>query len=232
MQNVPYFTRNNHLFAAHSALNSTITPDYFTPTYWERQDGAISTPGGRGSAWFITWQEHDCVLRHYQRGGYMANYNRDRYVYTGLTRTRAWREYHLLASLHPHLPVPEPIAWHIERHGLFYTADLITRRIPHTQTLAQYLLQETPSPALWKAVGHCIAQCHAHHVYHADLNAHNILVDRQEKIWLIDFDKCDRKRITPALRKANLSRLHRSLCKLQKAIDWPQLLEAYTINVP
>ena len=49
-------------------------------------------------------------------------------------------------------------------------------------------------------------------VYHSDLNRRNILIDGNADVWLIDFDKCDR-RAPGSWTQDNLSRLHRSLAK-------------------
>jgi 3-deoxy-D-manno-octulosonic acid kinase len=71
---------------------------------------------------------------------------------------------------------------------------------------------------------------HDANVYHADLNAHNILVDDTQKIWLIDFDKSTRRTMTRALREQSLERLGRSLQKLlgeQGVIFSGQLQQQY-----
>ena len=51
----------------------------------------------------------------------------DHYVWLGADRTRAFREWRLLRSLHAAgLPVPSPVAAHVYRTGVIYTADIIT----------------------------------------------------------------------------------------------------------
>jgi 3-deoxy-D-manno-octulosonic acid kinase len=70
---------------------------------------------------------------------------------------------------------------------------------------------------VWRQTGECIRRFHDAGVYHADLNARNILLDVHFKVWLIDFDRA--KTIAAGSRKfeANLSRLLRSLQKV-----WPR----------
>jgi 3-deoxy-D-manno-octulosonic acid kinase len=83
----------------------------------------------------------------------------------------------------------------------------------------------------WSAVGRCLRRFHDAGVCHADLNAHNILLDEAGKPFLIDFDRGTR-RGAGAWRGANLSRLRRSLDKLSGAdgfnlAAWTALLEGY-----
>jgi tRNA A-37 threonylcarbamoyl transferase component Bud32 len=71
-------------------------------------------------------------------------------------------------------------------------------------------------------------------VDHSDLNCRNILIDAQDKVWLIDFDKCQR-RGAGHWRAKNLERLKRSLRKEQakgaglhwSQGDWEELLAGY-----
>jgi 3-deoxy-D-manno-octulosonic acid kinase len=50
-------------------------------------------------------------------------------------------------------------------------------------------------------------------VCHADLNLHNLLLDAQSRVYLIDFDRGTR-RAAGAWKAANLARLRRSLDKV------------------
>jgi 3-deoxy-D-manno-octulosonic acid kinase len=176
------------------------------------------------------------VLRHYRRGGLIARVNRDRYVWTGAARTRGFREFRLLATLHDAgLHVPAPVAARYQREGLHYRADLVTRRIPGARTLAERLASGELDAAVAARVGRTLAGFHAHGAWHADLNAHNVLTDGSGTVWLLDFDR-GRLR-TPAMtwQQANLDRLRRSFIKLGAGADlaafdarfWHPLLAAY-----
>lgn len=191
---------------------------------------------GRGATWFYTYTELALVLRHYRRGGLIAKLLGERYLWTGLRRTRAWREWELLAKMYAlQLPVPQPIAARVIHRGLWYSADLIMRRILFTQSLADSLMAKGLDAARWRGIGICIRRFHAAGVYHADLNAHNILLGKDNTVYLIDFDKGELR--SPALKwqQKNLARLQRSLRKLKKqhaefyysAADWGLLLEGY-----
>jgi len=190
------------------------TRHWFDPQFWSATAQVRAADGGRGSAWFIDHDARHFVLRHYRRGGRAAAVSKDRYVFTGLARTRAFREWQLLFALQAHgLPAPAPVAAKVERLGLTYRAQLITLAIPNTRTLADRLAAHELDAPLLKAVGRCVARFHAHGVWHADLNAHNILVDHAGQVFLIDFDRGS-KRSGTAWQRGNLERLSRSFNKL------------------
>lgn len=137
------------------------------------------------------------------------------YLWTGLERTRGFREMRLTRALHQRgLPVPAPVATIVVRHALRYRAALITERLPGSQTLADHLHDATP--ALLADVGETIRRFHDAGLDHVDLNARNLLVSDDDKVWLIDFDRC-RLRPKGAWRQRNLSRLERSLVRFSPA---------------
>ncbi|MFI4878332.1 MAG: glycoside hydrolase family 20 zincin-like fold domain-containing protein, partial [Steroidobacterales bacterium] len=65
-------------------------------------------------------------------------------------------------------------------HGLFYGADLITRRIANAQTLAECLAAGRLDSELAEETGALVARFHRAGIWHADLNAHNVLVTSDE----------------------------------------------------
>ncbi len=191
---------------------------------------------GRGAVVFFEAPFGACVLRHYRRGGLAARVSQDRYLWTGRERTRAFLEFRLLAELaEAGLPVPAPLMARYVRKGMRYRADLITRQIPAAQTLAERLVVHALDAALATTVGRTLADFHAKGVWHADLNANNVLVDAGGKVWLIDFDRCARRKPAMTWQLANLQRLWRSFGKLQAhkqmsnfdAVFWHPLLAAY-----
>jgi 3-deoxy-D-manno-octulosonic acid kinase len=68
----------------------------------------------------------------------------------------------------------------------------------------------------WRKIGRSVRGFHEAGVFHADLNAHNILIDPVGEVFLIDFDKGALREASPQWKKTNLSRLHRSLLKLKR----------------
>ncbi|GAA0719987.1 3-deoxy-D-manno-octulosonic acid kinase [Dokdonella soli] len=202
-----------------------------------RASGAAAAvpSGGRGGVAFVDTPAGECALRHYHRGGFAARISADRYLWTGAARTRAFREFHLLAKLAgAGLPVPAPVVARYVRDGLYYRADLMTRRIESSHTLAERLAVGALGLALALRVGRTIARFHASGVWHADLNAHNILVDVADAVWLIDFDRGRMRKPKLAWQQANIARLRRSFEKLGArrvgdfdAQFWHPLLAAY-----
>lgn len=196
-----------------------------------------STAQGRGDAIFFQAHGLELVLKHYQRGGMMVNLLGDRYLGRKIENTRSVREWCLLRTLQTlNLPAPVPVIASVIRAGLFYRADLITRQIEHSETLADRLLVAELSAENWRAVGQCIKQFHDSNVYHADLNARNILIDENDKVYLIDFDKGGIRVLGESWKLANVARLQRSLLKFKtinpnfhySESDWKIFLKGYS----
>jgi 3-deoxy-D-manno-octulosonic acid kinase len=187
----------------------------FEPSALERAGRLLrGTAGGRGSAWFVAAHGGgEWVLRHFRRGGLVARLVSDRYLYTGEARVRAFREFRLLAELaRLGLPAPRPVAARCVRTGPFYRADLLTVAIPHVRSLAELAGTGLAAEA-WRAVGACVRRFHDALVCHADLNAHNVLIDGRGAVWLVDFDRGSR-RAAGRWQEANLARLEHSLVKV------------------
>jgi len=210
--------------------------DWFVPDYWRERAALRMQAGGRGGVAIIESPAGECVLRHYRRGGLIAALIRDRYLWRGAELTRPFREFRLLAEIaRLGLPGPVVVAARYVRHGLFYRADLITRRIADAQTLAERLAAGRLDAGLAAAVGEVIARFHRAGVWHADLNAHNVLVT-PHGLYLIDLDRGRIRAPASGWQQANLQRLRRSLVKLGaasagdaafEADAWQPLLNGY-----
>jgi len=234
----------------------------FMPAAGENSVGATTTATaiGRAPVVFFNYQDKAMVLKHYYRGGLVAKLVRDNYLGWRVERSRAFLEWCLLRTMkNCGLPVPTPVAARVRQQSFFYQADLITLELENTTTLADCLSGNPLSPSVWKQLGICIKQFHQHDIYHADLNARNILLaesllsgdvrdekaddegaDRQP-IYLIDFDR-GAIRATGKIwgkhwREANLQRLLRSLNKIKNGQqvfhfgddDWAVLLAGYKL---
>lgn len=197
--------------------------DWFEPDF-VRSNGLIAgTAGGRGTALFLNAGDEQWVLRHYCRGGLIGRVNRDRYLWLGEDRTRSFHEWRLLDTLRSlDLPVPEPVAARYQRRGVTYSADIITRRLDGAVSWASRLVEAANrSPAIeWQAVGACLRRFHDAGAYHADMNAHNIMLDSNNAVYLLDFDR-GAVRKPGSWRQATLSRLQRSLRKINAGCATP-----------
>ena len=190
--------------------------------------------GRHGAVRFVRRDDQDWVIRHYYRGGLIGKVLTDQYFWAGENNTRSFREWDLLQEMQASgLPVPVTVAARYVRSGLCYRADLITLRIPNVVPFSSYLEGKSGDTELWHAVGNCIARFHAAGFCHADLNAHNIQVGAGKQIWLLDWDRGQRRQQGNWM-AANLDRLRRSCTKIsqQGAVrfipaDWDALLAGY-----
>ncbi|AWX14312.1 3-deoxy-D-manno-octulosonic acid kinase [Mergibacter septicus] len=217
-----------------------VKDEWFQPVAWYLKNRVVATAKGRGVTWFLESQDLfgiNAVLRHYYRGGMVGKFVKDRYYFQHLELTRSFAEFRLLQYLYQQgLPVPYPIAARVIKQGCFYQADILLQRIENAQDLTKVLQQAPLRKDVWYQIGQLIHQLHHHQVCHTDLNAHNILLQQQDKtikLWLIDFDKC-RIRQGEKWKAENLARLHRSFHKEAKRMqihfgnaDWQQLLKGY-----
>jgi 3-deoxy-D-manno-octulosonic acid kinase len=193
---------------------------------------ATALRDGRGQAFRVHGSFGVGALRHYRRGGMTGTLWQDRYWFTGVERTRSFRELRLLATLQARgLPVPMPLACRFLRSGLIYRADILTAWLPGANPLSAHV--QTAVLRDFSAVGAMLRAFHAQGLWHADLNAHNILLTDAGPA-LIDFDRCRIRALQSEWQAQNLARLLRSLTKLGFAARsdfasslWPALLHAY-----
>jgi 3-deoxy-D-manno-octulosonic-acid transferase len=207
---------------------------------------------GRGSAWFVADRPGDDVatraansgvagvLRHYRRGGRIGRWLGDRYLRVPLAATRPLAEFALLRRLRAvGLPVPRPLLAGVRRGGLFDRGAIVVERIAQARDLAQRLHAAPLALAQWRAVGAAVGRLHAAGVHHRDLNCRNLLLDADDRPWIIDLDGCD-VRATGDWAEANLARLERSLRKEaglraaaglpwhgDLAVGWPALRDGH-----
>jgi 3-deoxy-D-manno-octulosonic acid kinase len=196
------------------------------------QQGGI----GRAPVIYFSQGEKSFVLKHYFRGGAVASILKDRYLGFNIIKSRAFREFRLLKKMNGlGLPVPIAVAAHVDKGMLSYRADLITEELKQTETLSDVLSNRMLADENWQKIGRCIKRFHQHDIYHADLNARNILLTKSIEIYLIDFDNSYIRLGSSSWKMANLSRLKRSLLKFKNNIDgfnfnednWSALLVGY-----
>lgn len=227
-------SHNGAVIRYDAGLLAQMEPGLFDVGWLERQRHLRGISAGRNQAYFIHYAEQDMVLRHFRRGGLVGRLNRSLYAGRCIRATRAMREFDLLQWMYAQeLPVPRPVAACVWRWGPLYRAALLTLRIAEARPLQELLAEDVVPHEVWVRVGAVIGRMHAAGVYHSDLNCRNILIDGGGQVWLIDFDKCDR-RAAGAWRAQNLARLQRSLRKEQAkgaarwdAQDWDALMRGY-----
>jgi 3-deoxy-D-manno-octulosonic acid kinase len=229
-------TKNGAILYDKAIINQ-ISAERFTGAGWPHAEvlTGVLRSSGRGNTMFVGNVPRQFVLRHYMRGGLIGKINRDSYVFSGEDLTRPFMEWRLLDKLAANnMNVPRPAAARFIRRGTFYTADIITVRIPDVVSLSEYIAVEDRGEEFWRSVGAAIWKFHEAGVYHADMNAYNVQVDRDGDIWMLDFDK-GALRSPGTWQQETLSRLHRSLGKVLgldpklhfRTANWDTLLEGY-----
>ncbi|MGK4476730.1 3-deoxy-D-manno-octulosonic acid kinase [Aeromonas molluscorum] len=189
------------------------SPRLFDPVWWQNQGKVVGSAIGRGVTWFVKEESCHLVLRHYYRGGMVGRVVRDRFWFEGVESSRAMAEFSLLDTLSRQgLPVPRPFGARMVKQGPFYRADILIERIRGAKDLVALLKRGPVAAEIWLGVGQAIRRLHDAGVYHADLNSHNLLLDKADKVWVIDFDK-GAIRAPGSWQQANLERLLRSFNK-------------------
>ena len=182
------FGAGPHRILYDGAAMTSISLECLHPAFWEIRNAVLDQMGGRGQALAIQTEVGPAVLRRYLRGGKLARLLADRYVFTGFERSRAFREWRLLAQLHAlDLPVPRPLMASCERRGAIYRAGLMTSRIEGARTLAT--LAEKLDQPHWQSLVETLQTFFDAGVVHPDLNANNLLLDVSGRWYLIDFDR-------------------------------------------
>jgi 3-deoxy-D-manno-octulosonic acid kinase len=213
---------------------AVIDERWFDRRFWLDRGARRHSSTGRSPVLILDHGDDTWVLRHYHRGGAVAKFVDDHYIYTGLERSRAFREWHLLRRMTRWgLPVPAAIAARVERSGLVYRADIITRFLPDTEALSAVLLREQVTPEAWRGIGRMLRRFHRRGIDHPDLTAHNILLDRRGGVFLVDFDNA-RVSAPGPWEARGFARFERSLRKvaLETGIGfsdagWRELVDAY-----
>lgn len=145
--------------------------------------------GGRNS---VTGKHIDglgsIVIKHYRRGGIRRHLINRWYFHLGATRCQ--REFELLNSVRNlGINAPEPIAF-VYRGKLFYRAWLLTRQIPQSISFAHLATRQVSrAQRVMPSVIEQISILIQHKVVHVDLHPGNVVVDKENKVFLVDFDK-------------------------------------------
>ena len=208
---------------------------HFDTSYWQDKSESLPVYGGRGGSIRINLGGTGAILRQYLRGGLVAHVSVDRYLWLGRSRTRAWREWSILRlAIEAGLPVPAPLGVRVCRNGVLYRAAIITAYIKNSETLAERLTHSVLGHKSWQRLGLLLKQFQEKGFRHADLNANNLLIDEQDRFYIIDFDKARMMNNLDDWQWLPLRRLQRSLEKIDRqqklnyrSTDWQTLMDGY-----
>jgi 3-deoxy-D-manno-octulosonic acid kinase len=215
-------SNNQVIWFDESLISPQMVKQAFKVEYWQQQNKMIGSATGRGTTWFVELPSMQAALRHYRRGGLFGKLVEDSYIYTGDESTRSYQEFELLTRLKESgVNVPRPIAARVVKNGLIYTADLLSEKVPNARDLVAVLQENALPKEMYQKIGVEVRKMHAAQVNHTDLNIHNILIDEQGKVWIIDFDKCFQKQ-GESWKQDNWNRLLRSFKKeqIKRNIHW------------
>ena len=215
-------TQNQMIWFDEELIASSEVEHAFDLSYWQKKNSIVGSAQGRGTTWFLQLDGLQAALRHYRRGGLFGKLIADSYWFQGWQKTRCFQEWQLLALMREQgIQVPRPIAARAIKSGLSYRADLLSEKVPNAQDLVSILERQPLDAAMYRKIGDEIRKMHRAQVNHTDLNIHNILIDDEEKVWLIDFDKCYQQS-GDKWKQGNWDRLKRSFEKEQKKrqIHW------------
>jgi len=128
------------------------------------------------------------VIKAYQRGGLISRINNDRYLKMGQIRSRREFDF-LIASKKAGVRAPLPVAY-ASTGFPFYKTWLITREIKGHQSFVRICIEDWKKaldliPEISSAMNRLIK----HNIHHVDLHPGNILLDCNNEIYVIDFDK-------------------------------------------
>ena len=145
--------------------------------------------GGRtsvGIGYIAPWG--DVVVKRYARGGVFGRFISEHYLRWGDTRSVI--EYSFLRKVREigvNAPLPKAC---IEVGSLVYRTWLVTELIPDTESLAEIsrVNEERASRLIIELIRQ-VAILIRHGILHIDLHPGNVLVDKQDKVYLIDFDR-------------------------------------------
>ncbi|MGY6632067.1 MAG: 3-deoxy-D-manno-octulosonic acid kinase [Wenzhouxiangella sp.] len=194
-----------------AARVTAVSADWFCPAFWQQRRAVTARYGGRGTALAVDSEAGPLVLKTYLRGGLMARFNHDRYLLTGVERSRSLREWRLLNRLcQLELPVPRPVKAACFSHGLVYRASLLTAQLPDVQPLTA-VAANLGEPE-WLALADTLKRFFQAGLKHPDLNASNLLLSANGQWYLVDLDRATLA-AGPSSPRPMLDRLHRSLEK-------------------
>lgn len=223
-----------HRILVTADLGEVPSAQWFDAGEWRRGGAVAIETSGRGEVLIVPHGDDTWVLRHYRRGGLVSRLIDDHYLWLGAEHSRAFREWRLLKKLRAAgLPVPNPVAAHVERKGAVYTGDIITSYLPDTRKLSAFIAERRAPGDCWPRIGAMIRAVHDQGVDHPDLTAHNVLLDSRGRCFLVDFDNA---RVKPpgGWQRQGMERFNRSLRKVSietateyDAAAWRALEAAY-----
>ena len=172
-------TSGAHAVLHDAALREHVDASWFDPAHWQGARGVERETSGRGAVLIVPHGDETWVVRHYRRGGYVARFIEDHYIWLG-ARAYALRfasgGYCVACTMRVARAESDRGARASARD--FSTRRTSSRRTCPTRASCRRSSREHDVPAeCWRRIGRMVRAVHAHGVDHPDLTAHNILLD-------------------------------------------------------
>lgn len=188
---------------------------------------------GRGQVHRINLQGlGNLIVKPYLRGGILRFFNKRTYLKFSSSSKflRAKHEFNVLQNLSKlGINCPEAVCY-LWIGRFFYKNWLVTREIVNSQTLAQLAVSNPDlARSTMISVVDQVALLIKHNIFHEDLHPGNVIIDQQQKVYLIDFDKAQKVSISiDVLRDQYIQRWRRAIHKY----DLPEfLVEAFCLGL-
>ena len=163
--------------------------DQLIDTFSQPHEDDISVLGGREPIKRITLLDNThAVIKHYLRGGIIYFFNKQYYL--KIQTPRCQKEYEFFRLVRTlGVNSPEPLVF--AHYGLiFYQAWLITREIQGSKSLAEISLNDPDrAKSVMAALINQVEILINNNILHVDLHPGNVLVDVNNRVYIIDFDK-------------------------------------------
>lgn len=170
---------------------------------------------GRGITLLFEKYKLKLVLREYLRGGFISKFNKKSYIAFSYNSYRSFLEFELLNNLYAQgLHVPLPVVAMVSYHFPMIQNKIVLQQIENSDNLDTILQKRNLNAIEVEAIQEQLHRLFELKVVHTDLNIKNILLDKDNKSFIIDFDKCYIKNnFNIADKKHILERLERSFIK-------------------
>lgn len=172
---------------------------------------------GRGKVAELSINNKNIFLRKFYRGGLLSKFITNTFFHLDFCQNsfcnnyRPFLEIEILELLNNNqIPSPKPIAAFIKTKffNVFYQATIATEKIENTVNFLDLVKEynKTPSDSLKNRiaeistqVGRIANQILNLGIFHVDLHLGNVLIDSNNQVFIIDFDRA--KNITPRYKK-------------------------------
>ncbi|SMC45801.1 3-deoxy-D-manno-octulosonic acid kinase [Desulfocicer vacuolatum DSM 3385] len=188
MPDIHHIVHKNYSFASDRLLSNTSLDKLIDIFRSNPGHGTHMLEGRIPPQFLILPETGSIVIKSYQRGGWMARINKDRYLNTGQIRSKREFDF-LIAAEKAGITVPLPVAYASVGFP-FYKTWLILKEVKEHRSFVRVCLEDRKRAlGFLPEISNAINRLIKHNIQHVDLHPGNILLNGDNKIYIIDFDK-------------------------------------------